>query len=117
MAGATPLSLSLAGRLSEVLSKGQLTSTDTSRGTRRYQVIRYFCGSQVYARVVRIQLVVNSEVRYTITPKGPMDEIYLDGTVPEGASVDVRLVRDPDTDPSVFPVPFPEADVRVEVFG
>lgn len=117
MVGVTPLSLVLVGRLSEVLANGQLTATDTSRGARRHQVIRYFCGSQVYARVVRIQLVVNGDVRYTITPKGPVDELYLDGTVPEGAAIDVRLIRDPDTDPSLFPVPFPEADVRVEVFG
>ncbi|HJV39996.1 MAG TPA: hypothetical protein VJ549_00525 [Geothrix sp.] len=112
-----PLSLVLVGRLSTVLNYGQIEAVDESRGRRRYQLIRYFCGSEVYARIIRIQIVVSGEVRYTITPQGPKDELKLEGFAREGASIAVRVIRDPDTDPAVFPVPFPDADVRVEVFG
>ncbi|WP_257303397.1 hypothetical protein [Geothrix campi] len=112
-----PLSVSLVGRVATVMSNGRIEARDESRGWRKYQLIRYFCGSDAYARIMRIQIEVAGEIRYNITPKGPVDELYIEGLVKEGAPLVVRVVRDPNTDPSVFPVPFPDADVRVEVFG
>lgn len=113
-----PLSLTLTGKLGEVLlGSGSLEAEDISRGWRRYQLLRYFCGSDAYARLVRLQLIVSDEVRQTITPKGASDELYLDGLVPEGAPLKIRIVRDPLTNPLALPNPFPDIDVRFEVFG
>lgn len=113
-----PLSLALVGKLGDVLAgAGQIQAEDATRGWRRHQVIRYFCGSDAYARLVRLQIVVADEVRYNITPKGAQDELYIDGLIPEGAPLTLRIVRDPLTDPAALPLPFPDIDVRFEVFG
>lgn len=78
-----PLSLALVGKLGTVLvAAGSIEAQDETRGWRRYQMLRYFCGSLAYARLVRLQIIVSGEVRYTITPKGAEDELYLDGLGP-----------------------------------
>jgi len=112
-----PLSLVLVGKLGTVMANGQIEAKDESRGWRRYQLLRYFCGSEVYSRAVRLQIAVAGEIRYTMTPKGPVDELYLDGLVWEGAPLVIRILRDPETNPAMLPNPFPDADVRFEVFG
>lgn len=113
-----PLSLALVGKLGTVLvGSGSIETEDKTRGWRRHQLLRYFCGSDAFARLVRLQILVADEIRYTITPKGASDELYLDGLVPEGAPLKLRLVRDPLTDPAALPNPFPDIDVRFEVFG
>lgn len=113
-----PLSLALIGKLGDVLvGGGSIEAEDSSRGWRRHQLFRYFCGSDAYARLVRLQVMVADEIRYTITPSGASDELYLDGLVPEGAPIKLRIIRDPLTDPAALPTPFPDIDVRFEVFG
>lgn len=113
-----PLSLALVGKMANVLTgAGFIEKADETRGWRRYQLLRYFCGSEAWARLVRLQLVVAGEVRQTITPKGAEDELYLDGLVPPGAPLTIRIVRDPMTQPAALPNPFPDVDVRFEVFG
>lgn len=113
-----PLSLALVGKLGNVLTVAGLIETqDEARGWRRYQMLRYFCGSLAYARIVRLQILVAGEVRYTITPKGAEDELYLDGLIPPGAPLTLRIIRDPLTSVAALPVPFPDIDVRFEVFG
>lgn len=113
-----PLSLALVGKLGEVLvGSGMIEAQDQSRGWRRYQLLRYSCGSLAYARLVRLQLIVAGEIRYTITPKGAEDELYLDGFVPPGEPLTVRIIRDPLTSVAALPAPFPDIDVRFEVFG
>lgn len=66
---------------------------------------------------MRLQVVVADEIRYNITPKGAQDEIYIDGLIPEGAPLTLRIVRDPLTNPAALPANFPDVDVRFEVFG
>lgn len=113
-----PLSLALVGKMANVLTgAGFIEKADETRGWRRYQLLRYFCGSEAWARLVRLQLVVAGEVRQTITPKGAEDELYLDGLVPPGSPLTIRIVRDPMTQPAALPNPFPDVDVRFEVFG
>ena len=113
-----PLSLAVVGKLGDILTgSGALELEDTTRGWRRHQVLRYFCGSDAYARLVRLQVLVANQIRYTITPKASTDEIYLDGLIPEGAPLKLRIIRDPLTNPAALPSPFPDVDVRFEVFG
>ncbi len=113
-----PLSLAVVGKLGDILTgSGALELEDNTRGWRRHQVLRYFCGSDAYARLVRLQVLVANQIRYTITPKAATDEIYLDGLIPEGAPLKLRIIRDPLTDPTALPSPFPDIDVRFEVFG
>ena len=113
-----PLSLAVVGKLGDILTgSGALELEDTTRGWRRHQVLRYFCGSDAYARLVRLQVLVANQIRYTITPAGATDELYLDGLVPEGAPLKLRIIRDPLTNPAALPSPFPDIDVRFEVFG
>ena len=113
-----PLSLALVGKLGQVMTgAGFIEKTDETRGWRRYQLLRYFCGSEAWARLVRLQLIVAGEVRQTITPKGGEDELYLEGLVPPGAPLTIRIVRDPMTQVAALPNPFPDVDVRFEIFG
>ncbi|MDP1832634.1 MAG: hypothetical protein Q8K67_11290 [Geothrix sp.] len=113
-----PLSLALVGKLGDVLTgAGFIEAVDESRGWRRYQLLRYFCGSDAFARLVRLQIIVAGEVRQTITPKGAADELYLEGLVSPGQPLTLRIVRDPLTSAVVLPNPFPDVDVRFEVFG
>lgn len=113
-----PLSLALVGKLGDVLLvSGLIEKQDESRGWRRYQLLRYFCGSLAYARLVRLQILVAGEVRYTITPKGAEDELYLDGLVPPGEPLTLRIIRDPLTSVLALPAEFPDIDIRFEVFG
>jgi hypothetical protein len=113
-----PLSLALVGKLGDILTgSGAIETEDKTRGWRRHQVLRYFCGSNAYARLVRLQVLVADQIRYTITPAGATDELYLEGLVPEGAPLKLRIIRDPMTNPAALPSPFPDVDVRFEVFG
>ena len=113
-----PLSLALVGKLGDILTgSGAIELEDQTRGWRRHQVLRYFCGSDAYARLVRLQVLVANQIRYTITPAGATDELYLDGLVPEGAPLKLRIIRDPLTNPAALPSPFPDIDIRFEVFG
>jgi hypothetical protein len=113
-----PLSLALVGKLGDILTgSGAIELEDQTRGWRRHQVLRYFCGSDAYARLVRLQVFVAGQIRYTITPAGATDELYLEGLVPEGAPLKLRIIRDPMTNPAALPSPFPDVDVRFEVFG
>lgn len=113
-----PLFLELTGKLAEVLTgSGYLSTTDRSRGWRRYQVIRYFCGDDTFARLVRIELIVSGELRYRITPASGTDTISLDGLIPEGAQLELRLTRAPQVAIAALPSPLPDVDLRLEVFG
>ena len=113
-----PLFLELTGKMGDLLTgRGYLSATDRTRGWRRHQLLRYFCGDDTWARLVRIRLLVSGELRYSITPKSGADEVYLDGLVPEGAAVEIQLARAPEVELAGLPNPFPDVDVRLEVFG
>ncbi|HEX9081462.1 MAG TPA: hypothetical protein VF768_04230 [Holophagaceae bacterium] len=113
-----PLSLALVGKLGDILTvSGAIEVEDTTRGMRRHQLFRYYCGSDAYARMVRLQVLVADQIRYTITPKSANDEFYLDGLISEGDPFKLRISRDLMTDPAALPNPFPDVDVRFEAFG
>ncbi|HZU53211.1 MAG TPA: hypothetical protein VFF77_04920 [Holophagaceae bacterium] len=113
-----PLFLELTGKLVDVLTgQGYIVATDRTRGWRRHQLFRFFCGDDTFARLVRIEVVVSGETRYRITPKGGEDEIQLDGLIPEGAAFEIRLVRAPQLVIAALPSPMPDVDLRLEAFG
>lgn len=112
-----PLSLELVGRLGAVMSSGRASAVDRSHGLRRLQEIRYTCGSEAFCRLVRVQVVVGSEVLFSLTPAGQRDRWPLVWDIPEGQPFELRVIRDPRTDPKMLPAPFPDADYRVEAFG
>ena len=113
-----PLYLELTGKVGDVLTDvGYVSTTDRTRGWRRHQLFRYFCGDDTWARLVRIQVLVSGQMRYQITPKSGADEIYLDGLIEEGASLEIRLVRGPQVAIGALPSPFPDVHLRLEVFG
>lgn len=116
--GLQALSLELTGKLGEVLAgSGSLSAQDQSHGWRRYQVLRYYCGSASFARLVKLQIVVGGTVRHTITPRGGDDELYLEGLVPDGQPLELRIVRAPGVEPAALPSPFPDVDVCLEIHG
>ena len=110
------LSLELVGKLGDVLvSKGFLELMDERPVWRRIQLLRYACGDEAFARLVRLVIETPNGVR-RITPKGGIDELYLDVLVPPRDRLKVRLERG-DVDAGALPAPFPPIDVRFEVIG
>lgn len=113
-----PLSLVLVGKLKDVLvGSGYLQKEADLGAACRVQLIRYFCGSDPYARFLRIRISVPGQQDWLITPKGADDEIYLERWVPKGKRVTIRLERSTDVSAATLPNPFPDLDVRLEVMG
>lgn len=113
-----PLSLALVGKLGEVLrGSGYLRKEAELGAYGRVQLIRYFCGSDAYARLVRIRIQVPGQQDWVITPRGSEDEIYLERWVPKGKRLVIGLERGVDVDARALPDPFPDIDVRLEVMG
>lgn len=113
-----PLFLEVTGKLADVLrGQGYLSAKDRTRGIRRHQLFRYFCGDDTFARLVRVEVLVSGQTRYKITPKSGADEVYLDGLIAEGDELEIRITRAPQVVPAGLPDPLPDIDLRLEVFG
>ncbi len=113
-----PLSLALVGKLEGVLQGSGYLREEASLGAHcRIQLIRYFCGSDAYARLVRIRIQVPGQQDWVITPKGAEDEIYLERWVERGKRVTISLERGVDVQAAALPNPLPDIDVRLEVLG
>ena len=113
-----PLSMTLTGKLGTVLAGAGYLEREADLGAAcRIQLIRYFCGSDAYARLVRIRISVPGQQDWLITPRNSEDEIYLERWVPKGKRVKVMLERGSDVSAAVLPNPFPDVDVRLEVMG
>lgn len=113
-----PVSLVLLGKLGDVLlGSGRIQKEADQGAYSRVQLIRYFCGSDAYARLVRIRIQVPGQQDWVITPKGSEDEIYLERWVPKGKRLVISLERGVEVAAAALPNPFPEVDVRLEVFG
>lgn len=110
------LSLELVGKLGDVLvSRGFIELLDERPVWRRIQLLRYACGDEAFARLVRLIVETPSGVR-KITPRSGNDELYLDVLIPPKERLRVRLERG-DVDVAALPSPFPPIDVRFEVIG
>ena len=113
----SPLNLELVGSLGEVLAgRGFIEATDTARGWRRLQVVRYFCDS-AYARLVRLILSTPSGGEHRWTPRSGNDELYLERLIPEGEPFTIRIERASGVAVAALPNPFPAVDVRFEAIG
>lgn len=113
-----PLSMALPGKLGAILTGAGSIQQEADLGAAcRIQVIRYFCGSDAFARLVRIRITVPGQQDWIITPRGAEDEIYLERWVPKGKRVTIKLERALDVSAAVLPDPFPDVDVRLEVLG
>ncbi len=113
-----PVSMVLLGKLADVLLGAGAIRKESDLGSYgRVQLIRYFCGSDAYARLVRIRIQVPGQQDWLITPKGSEDEIYLERWVPKGKRLVISLERGVEVAAAALPNPFPPVDVRLEVFG
>lgn len=110
------LSLELTGALGEVLlTRGYLEAVDERPVWRRVQLLRYACGEDLFARLVRL-VVETSTGRRVITPRSGNDELYLEIWAEPRERLVVRLERG-DVEVAALPSPFPDINVRLEVHG
>ena len=113
-----PLCMALTGKLAAVLTGAGYLKQEADLGAAcRIQLLRYFCGSDAYARLVRIRISVPEQQDWIITPRSAEDEIYLERWIPMGKRVTAQLERAIDASAASLPDPFPDVDVRLEVMG